>query len=108
MPVREAILRVTAEKALTVVAGRSLGIPLLSRDRLNDLTRTRLEIEALAVTWALPNLTHNILARLECLIGEMDSIKSDHEARKIYLRSNREFHFEDLSGEWVRGRYRDH
>lgn len=93
MPVREAILRLTAERALTVVAGRSLGIPLLSRDRLDDLTRTRLEIEALAVTWAVPNMAHDILARLERLIDEMDNIKPNQEARKIYLRSNREFHF---------------
>ena len=93
MPVREAILRLTAEKALTVVAGRSLGIPPLSRDRLADLTRTRLEIEALAVTWAVPNITRPIVAHLERLIEEMDNIKPDCEARKVYLRSNREFHF---------------
>lgn len=93
MPVREAILRLTAEKALTVVAGRSLGIPPLSRDRLADLTRTRLEIEALAVTWAVPNITRPIVAHLERLIEEMDNIKPDREARKVYLRSNREFHF---------------
>ena len=93
MPVREAILRLTAEKALTVVAGRSLGIPPLSRDRLADLTRTRLEIEALAVTWAVPNITRPIVGNLERLIEEMDNIKPDREARKVYLRSNREFHF---------------
>ena len=93
MPVREAILRLTAEKALTVVAGRSLGIPPLSRDRLADLTRTRLEIEALALTWAVPNITQPVVGHLERLIEEMDNIKPDREARKVYLRSNREFHF---------------
>ncbi|MCW6506923.1 GntR family transcriptional regulator [Lichenifustis flavocetrariae] len=93
MPVREAILRLTAEKALTVVAGRSLGIPPLSRDRLADLTRTRLEIEALAVTWAVPNITRPIVGHLARWIEEMDNIKPDREARKVYLRSNREFHF---------------
>ncbi len=93
MPVREAILRLTAEKALTVVAGRSLGIPPLSRERLGDLTRTRLEIEALAVSWAVPNLDVEVRSRLDDLIAEMDNIKPDKEARKIYLRANREFHF---------------
>jgi DNA-binding GntR family transcriptional regulator len=93
MPVREAILRLTAEKALTVVAGRSLGIPHLSRERLVDLTRTRLEIEALAVSWAVPNLQPDTLARLDDLIAEMDNIKPDKEARKVYLRANRELHF---------------
>src|SRR3978361_2237694 len=41
MPVREAILRLTAEKALTVVAGRSRGIPPLTRERLPAPTRPR-------------------------------------------------------------------
>lgn len=45
MPVREALHRLVAEKALTVVAGRSVGIPPLSIDRLEDLTRARIEIE---------------------------------------------------------------
>lgn len=93
MPVREAILRLTAERALTVVAGRSLGIPPLTRDRLADLTRTRLAIEALAVTWAVPNMDPDLLGRLHALIVEMDNIKPDQQARKVYLRANREFHF---------------
>ena len=45
MPVREALHRLVAEKALTVVAGRSVGIPPLNIDRLEDLTRARIEIE---------------------------------------------------------------
>jgi DNA-binding GntR family transcriptional regulator len=93
MPVREAILRLTAEKALTVVAGRSLGIPPLARDRLHDFTRTRLEIESLAVAWAVGNLDEAAFAQLEGLISEMDNIKPDRAARQIYLRANREFHF---------------
>ena len=93
MPVREAILRLTAERALTVVAGRSLGIPPLTRDRLADLTRTRLAIEALAVSWAVPHLDPELLARLQALIVEMDNIKPDQQARRAYLRANREFHF---------------
>ncbi|WP_448955173.1 GntR family transcriptional regulator [Labrys neptuniae] len=93
MPVREAILRLTAEKALTVVAGRSLGIPPLTLEKLNDLTRTRLEIEALAVSWAIGKISPTALERLDELIIEMDNVASDREARKIYLRANREFHF---------------
>lgn len=93
MPVREAILRLTAEKALTVVAGRSLGIPHLSRDRLSDLKRARTEIEGLAVSWAVPNISRADIGRLEELIVEMDNITPDRASRKVYLRANREFHF---------------
>ena len=93
MPVREAILRLTAEKALTVVAGRSLGIPPLSRARLDDLTRTRLEVEKLAVRWATRAVTPAAVAELDALVARMDDIEPSQEARKIYLRANREFHF---------------
>ncbi len=92
MPVREAIQRLMAEKALTVVAGRSLGIPPLSRERLDDLTRTRLEIEALAVDWATGTLEAPMLGHLEALIGEMDN-RPNTEDRRSYLRANRDFHF---------------
>jgi DNA-binding GntR family transcriptional regulator len=34
-----------------------------------------------------------LLARLEALIVEMDNIRPDQQARKVYLRANREFHF---------------
>jgi DNA-binding GntR family transcriptional regulator len=93
MPVREAILRLTVERALTVVAGRSLGIPPLTRERLRDLTRARLEIEPLAVSWAVPSFDPKRLCRLHELIDEMENIQPNPEARKVYLRANREFHF---------------
>ncbi len=52
MPVREAMHRLVAEKALTVVAGRSVGIPSLTLERLEDLRRVRVEVEGTAATWA--------------------------------------------------------
>jgi len=39
MPVREALQRLTAEGALRVISGRSVGIPELESDRLTDLTK---------------------------------------------------------------------
>ena len=93
MPVREAILRLTGEKALTVVAGRSLGIPPLSKPRLDDLTRTRMEIEGFAVAWAAEKIDRATVEDLEALTTEMDDIQPNADARKIYLRANRELHF---------------
>ena len=37
MPVREALQRLTAARALTVISGRSIGIPPLTRERLSGL-----------------------------------------------------------------------
>src|SRR5277367_2149370 len=65
MPVREALQRLTAARALTVISGRSIGIPPLTRERLADLRRVRLEVESLAAVWATPYIGAAELAELE-------------------------------------------
>ena len=40
-----------AEKALTLVSGRSVGIPHLTTERLEDLRQVRVEIEGTAIKW---------------------------------------------------------
>jgi DNA-binding GntR family transcriptional regulator len=91
MPVREALQRLTAAKALTVISSRSIGIPHLTKERLLDLKRVRLEIEGLAAEWAAPRITPREIADLKKLVTKMAmAAVSD---RKAYVRHNREFHF---------------
>lgn len=91
MPVREALQRLTAAGALTIVAGRSVGIPPLSVGRLLDLKRVRLNVEGLAAEWASRQVTAPMLARLDQLIAIMSrSIPSDSGG---FMPANREFHF---------------
>jgi DNA-binding GntR family transcriptional regulator len=93
MPVREALQRLTAEHVLTVISGRTIGVPPLSADRFYDLLRVRLEIEALAGDWATHQISKNDLEELEKLITEMDeTIQSGN--MPAYIRLNRAFHFQ--------------
>jgi DNA-binding GntR family transcriptional regulator len=92
MPVREALQRLTAERALTVVSGRSVGIPELEASRLHDLCRVRLEIETLATGWAVGNLRASDIRRLETLVAVMAAAVREGDARR-YVRANHEFHF---------------
>ena len=92
MPVREAMHRLVAEKALTVVAGRSVGIPRLTLDRLEDLRRVRVEVEGTAVTWAARRMPSDTLDHLDDLITEMDHAKAERD-RARYVPANRDFHF---------------
>lgn len=92
MPVREALQRLTAERALTLVAGRSMGIPPLSIERLEDLRRVRLEVEGMAATWAAGNIDDARLHDLERLCAQLDSAVSSNDVRS-YLRCNCELHF---------------
>jgi|tagenome__1003787_1003787.scaffolds.fasta_scaffold20671203_1 DNA-binding GntR family transcriptional regulator len=92
MPVREALHRLTAAKALTVVSGRSIGIPPLSTARLLDLKRVRIEVEGLAGAWAAENATEVTIAELDVELVSL-SDAADRGDVKAYLRANRRFHF---------------
>ena len=92
MPVREALQRLTAARVLTVVSGRTIGVPPLTNSRLKDLRRVRLEIEALAGQWATPNIGEVHLKRLDNLIAAMNKAARAGD-RKEYVRLNRNFHF---------------
>ena len=82
MPVREALHRLVAEKALTVVAGRSVGIPPLNIDRLEDLTRARIEIEV-ATEWAARVISAADLAKLDDLIATMEAAQAAGDGKLL-------------------------
>ena len=92
MPVREAMKRLTAANALTVVSGRTIGIAPLSLERLTDLRNVRIEIEGAAISWAAKNANSGRVGRLEGILEDMDSaVKAGNS--KQFLRANRAFHF---------------
>jgi DNA-binding GntR family transcriptional regulator len=92
MPVREALQRLTAEKALTIVSGRSVGIPELKASRLRDLYKVRLEVETMATVWGAEAITGQDISRLEGLVAMMARAIRDGDSRQ-YLRGNYDFHF---------------
>lgn len=93
IPVREAFKRLTAQNVLTVVSGRSIGIPPFTVDRLHDLRNVRVEVEGLAAEWAVDHVTKDGLATLERGLEEMVAAVSDGDLKGFH-RSNRAFHFE--------------
>ncbi len=92
MPVREALQRLSAAKALTVISGRSIGVPPLTLARLIDLRRVRLEVETLAAQWAVDHILEKDFGRLEACVLVMSKAAATGDV-KAFLRSNREFHF---------------
>ncbi len=92
MPVREALSRLTAANALTVVSGRSIGIPPLSRARLTDLRNVRIEIEAIAAGWAAERRDEAALDVLARHLRELEDANANGDV-KAYLRANYAFHF---------------
>jgi len=92
MPVREALKRLTAANALTVVSGRSIGIPRLNRSSLTDLRNVRVEVEALAAVWATRNITDGELQDIEDLYGKLGLAIATGDVRS-FLRANHALHF---------------
>lgn len=92
MPVREALHRLVAERALTTISGRSVGVPPLSLAKLDELRRVRIEIEGFAAEWAAERMTARKLDQLDDLVEAMRAaIEADDVS--AFLRRNRDFHF---------------
>lgn len=92
MPVREALKRLTAAEALTVLSGRTIGIPALSAERLDDLYRVRIEIEPPAGRWAAGRADAATLATLATQLEALHEANRQGDV-KAYLRANRAYHF---------------
>lgn len=91
MPVREALQRLTAARVLTVISGRSIGIPPLSKERMLDLRRVRLEVEALAGEWATTRMGPGDFDVLEQLLRKAERAADDGD--RSYIGLNRAIHF---------------
>ena len=73
MPVREALARLVSERALEAMPNRSVRVPPITRERLDDLVGVRAMVEGEAVRRAAPRLTRDDLDVLEGLIERYDA-----------------------------------
>ena len=92
MPVREALSRLTAERGLDNLPNRTVRVPTLSIERLEDLMQTRLAVEGLAVDKAAANMTPETISRLKALIAAQSETDHGHIS-EASAEQNRAFHF---------------
>ena len=85
MPVREALTRLQAIGVVANVSGRSLGVPSLGYEELTDLRVVRLEVETLAVKWALANRDDAFVTDLEATTERSSDVQG-------HIKANYEFH----------------
>lgn len=95
MPVREALGRLVSEQALEALPNRSVRVPLINRERLDDLARARRLIEGQMVVLALPNLSKEDFDRLRQLTVDYDAAFNGDGAGRARRASelNHDFHF---------------
>jgi DNA-binding GntR family transcriptional regulator len=92
MPVRDALNRLTAERALETLPSRTVRVPALSKRALHDLRETRFAVEGLAIARAASNMSRETLATLEKLIEAQIETDAGHFSERS-AEQNRAFHF---------------
>lgn len=92
MPVREALRRLSSANALTVISGRSIGIPALSRKQLTDLRNVRFEVEGIAASWAAQKRSDTEIPEFSRHLAALEEANGAGDV-KAYLRANYTFHF---------------
>jgi DNA-binding GntR family transcriptional regulator len=92
MPVREALNRLAAERAIESMRNRSVRVPALSQDSLQDLMEARYAVEGLAVARAASKMTTETLAKLRRLIDAQSETDAEHIS-EASAEQNRAFHF---------------
>lgn len=95
MPVREALGRLVSEQALEGLPNRTVRVPLITRERLEDLARARRLIEGEMVSLALPNLAETDFGQLRALTHAYEAASQGDEANRALQSSelNHAFHF---------------
>jgi DNA-binding GntR family transcriptional regulator len=95
MPVREALARLVSEQALEALPNRSVRVPLVTRERLDDLALARPLIEEQLVALALPNLSKDDFKELRRLTLACEAAFKSDDPDKARTTSelNHAFHF---------------
>lgn len=92
MPVREAVGRLIAERALELSPSRAIRVPLMTRGRFQDLVNVRELVEGHATYLAATRMSAASLDHLQALQAQMNaSLNAGNIASILFL--NREFHF---------------
>jgi DNA-binding GntR family transcriptional regulator len=92
MPVREALNRLAAERAIESMPNRSVRVPSLSKESLRDLMEARFAVEGLAVTRAAANMDEATLILLRQIITAQSETDAEHVS-EASAEQNRAFHF---------------
>ncbi|WP_332695145.1 GntR family transcriptional regulator [Bosea sp. (in: a-proteobacteria)] len=94
MPVREAVSRLAADKALEVLPGRAVRVPVLTRSQFRELTRIRLVVEGFAAEEAAKNVTAAQIAEVARHDAAFRAAaKADPPDTVAAVVANRDLHF---------------
>ncbi len=96
MPVREALGRLITEQALEMQANRSIRVPPVTLDRIEDLLRARILIEGEAMALAAVRVTPKLLGTIRAIMAEWEEMRLGGNPATVDNEAtlNQAFHFE--------------
>ncbi|MEF0940902.1 GntR family transcriptional regulator [Rhizobium sp. BR 362] len=96
MPVREALGRLITEKALEALPNRSVRVPPITLERMDDLLRARILIEGEAIALAATRMSPRQVSVIESMLGEWDEMRALRHKKDVdrEVTLNQRFHFE--------------
>jgi DNA-binding GntR family transcriptional regulator len=92
MPVRDALKRLVAERALELRPNRSVVLPIMTRARFQEILQIRLSLESMIAARGATRVTPGVI---EAMAADHAAMCRATEAGKPseYLAANRRFHF---------------
>ncbi|MEX2525062.1 MAG: GntR family transcriptional regulator [Gammaproteobacteria bacterium] len=92
-PVRGAVNRLIAEGAFDVLPNRWIVIPAMTREKFDEITYWRVQLESDAARRAARNRTSKLIKEVEAINRDMIKTGKDGGDRKSLLSQNYKFHF---------------
>lgn len=93
IPVRDALLRLVAERALKQSStSRSVSVPLMSRAKFQEILQIRLAVEPMITVMAVPRITE---ADIKAMAKDTEEMREGMDAAQTrrFLSANQSFHF---------------
>lgn len=92
-PVRDAILRLVQDGALTMLSPRDIRVRSLTLEEYLEIRRIRVELEGMAAAAAATNATSEDIQKLRALVAHNEEAVSESR-KEDAISSNQDFHFE--------------
>jgi DNA-binding GntR family transcriptional regulator len=91
-PVREALLRLAAEKLIIFQPRRGITVNYFSKKDIEDLFELRQAIEELAATQVVENLSDDQIKKVKSIIKEQEECIKNNYEEKRFLEIDKRFH----------------
>ncbi len=90
-PVREALRRLSSERAIELLGNRRISIPVMTAARFDEIVRLRMTLECHAARRALPFVSEVLIDQMRLIDDRMDDYVQSRDMNALTI-SNHEFH----------------